>query len=179
MLPVRDGSFSQSLTVEIVGNGYPITMKAIFSILLLVLSAVFYPYQWYLIQVPVISVVSIWVCVVCRRVFLEPKVDCSNYQKHWIPSEWYFMSFDICFVNRHLYQLYFFHIPVVSIFFTWVCALCRRCFLESMFNCANFQKWNSCWCFFSFWDLFYAPYQLYFSKMFSAIIILYYSLCCL
>ena len=59
VLPVRDGSFSQSLTVEIVGNGYPITMKAIFSILLLVLSAVFYPYQWYLIQVPVISVVSI------------------------------------------------------------------------------------------------------------------------
>ena len=56
---MSDGSLSQSLTVEIVGNGYPITMKAIFSILLLVLSAAFYPYQWYLIQVPVISVVSI------------------------------------------------------------------------------------------------------------------------
>ena len=82
MLPVSDGSLSQSLTVEIVGNGHPITMKAIFSILLLVLSAVFYPYQWYLIQVPVILVVSNRVCVVCRRVFLEPKADCSNYQKH-------------------------------------------------------------------------------------------------
>ena len=56
---MSDGSLSQSFTVEIVGNGYPITMKAVFSILLLVLSATFYPYQWYLIQVPVMSVVSI------------------------------------------------------------------------------------------------------------------------
>ena len=56
---MSDGSLSQSFTVEIVGNGYPITMKAVFSILLPVLSATFYPYQWYLIQVPVMSVVSI------------------------------------------------------------------------------------------------------------------------
>ena len=125
----------------LVGNGYPITMKAIFSSLLLVLSSLSI---LVVIQVPVKSVVSNWVCIVCRRVFLEPKAGCSTCQKltefllNGILWVLVFVLSTVTYISgiSFIYQWYQYFYGSVH------CGL-WRCFLESMLNCTNFQKCNS------------------------------------